>query len=296
LNVPTDWTTYTFDLNAFTNIPDRSKIHINIWLNPTVTGYGEMLVDEIYASNNTEGTAPVLDALSVNHNTGTEDTDFLFSARYTDVDNQKPYAIQVVIDGVVRDMEEVDSTDTDYANGKEYVFQTKLPAGSHSYYFRATDTTSEMVHTSLQNGPVVSVNGFSYEAEGLKHSAISGGDTRVPVMDSQAGGAVLDKFNNNSANDYLEYAVYFPQAGSYDLQLKLRTGGDSGICAVWVNGNDSGTTFDAYQASPGHVVYDVGVINVTEAGYCPVRVIMIDKNPASKGYKLFVDAIVATRQ
>ncbi len=156
IDVPTTWTTYNFDLDAIAGF-DKREAHIMLWLKQESGAYGEMLIDDITGTNALSGTAPTLTAAGVAPADGDEDDAFEFQATYTDADNQAPYRVQLVVDGVVRDMAETDALDTNFADGKTYSFSTKLPAGSHSYYFRTSDTTSDVVRTSVIAGPNVAV-------------------------------------------------------------------------------------------------------------------------------------------
>ncbi len=102
-----------------------------------------------------ENTAPTLTTPSVDPSTGDEDTLFRYSVTYTDADNNAPTSIQVDIDGTAYSMGETDSADTDYTDGKEYEYETRLSTGSHTYRFLASDGTDE-VETSEYSGPTVS--------------------------------------------------------------------------------------------------------------------------------------------
>jgi endoglucanase len=153
--VDDEWTTTDFDLDAFPNL-DKSSVHIDVWLNQTGGEYGEILIDDIQATNKGSGTAPQLTNHGVSQTTGNRTTDFTFSVTYTDVNNQPPFTVDVVVDGVIHAMDELDPNDTTYADGKDYTFTTRLPVGQHSYFFRTTDTTTNLVKTVTYQQPVVS--------------------------------------------------------------------------------------------------------------------------------------------
>lgn len=156
ISIPTTWTDLQFDTSAAPANLNRKKAVLTIWLKQTVKGYGEMFMDDLQYTNTASGTAPTLTAGSVSAATGNNQTNFTFNVTYTDVDNQAPHVVEVVIDGVVRQMSEVDLADTNYADGKAYRYVTKLPKGNHSYYFTTTDTTSDAVSTAVATGPSVS--------------------------------------------------------------------------------------------------------------------------------------------
>src|SRR5690606_4478404 len=91
-------------------------------------------------------------------NSGTinnSNTTYTFRATYSDPDNDKPYAVQVVYGDKAYNMREADYTDTDYTDGKAYIYLAKLPLGTTSYYFRAADGSSPAVSTTPANSPNV---------------------------------------------------------------------------------------------------------------------------------------------
>ena len=296
LNVPSEWTTYSFDLNSFPAITDKSNIHFNIWMNQTVIGYGEMLIDEITASNVEDGFAPILNNTSISATEGDNLTPFTFTVTYTDEDNQQPFAVQLIVDGVIKNMSEADLSDIAYTDGKVYTYTTTLSPGIHSYYFRTTDTNSNVVSTNPVTGPTVAISEVTYETEQLVLNAISGGDTRMRISDTLARGSVLDKLNDNAVNDYIEYKVNFPQSGTYEVVLKIRKSSDSGIAQLSIDGINQGVEFDGYAPSNSYEVINLGNITITKGGDKLFRLQMTEKNSLSKGYKLFTDYIKLTRQ
>ncbi|WP_141505370.1 glycoside hydrolase family 9 protein [Paenibacillus luteus] len=158
VSVPTDWTVSQFDLDALVPAINKSKINIEIWLRQSGGLYGETLIDEISATTGSSGTAPTLTNTTLATNSGSlsnQNTLFTFHATYTDQDNEKPYVMHLVLDDKAYEMREIDNADTNYTNGKDYIYRTKLPPGNHSYYFRTTDLTSNEVRTTTQATPVV---------------------------------------------------------------------------------------------------------------------------------------------
>jgi chitodextrinase len=154
ISVSSDWTTYAFDLDQFPSM-DKSKLMFEIWLSSTTGQYGEIWLDEMIAVNTESGTAPQLTDAGTDSLAGDVDTLYTFSAKYSDAENEKPFAMQVVIDGVIRSMVETDPSDLDYRDGKMYSYSTKLPKGLHSHYFRTTDTKTPALRTAKVDGPAV---------------------------------------------------------------------------------------------------------------------------------------------
>ncbi|KAB8145879.1 hypothetical protein F8S13_02025 [Chloroflexia bacterium SDU3-3] len=153
ISIPTSWTTLRFDLDQFPGL-DKSNIHITLWLKAG-TAPGSIAIDNIAYTNENGGGQPTLTQLSVEPKTGTENTNFQFSTTYTDPDNDKPFAVQIIIDGVLHDMVEASASDTNYRDGKLYVYATKLVPGSHRYAIRTADTSTPVVLTPQQEWPQV---------------------------------------------------------------------------------------------------------------------------------------------
>jgi hypothetical protein len=71
---------------------------------------------------------------------GNTSTEFNFTVSYLQLNNTIPSIIKVIIDGNEQSMLEVDQTDTNYTNGKNYYFIAKnLDIGVHTYEFNTSD-------------------------------------------------------------------------------------------------------------------------------------------------------------
>ncbi|UCE73524.1 MAG: hypothetical protein JSV56_10920 [Methanomassiliicoccales archaeon] len=79
---------------------------------------------------------------------GYPNIDYLFTVTYEDADNDAPAGVRVVIDQVDYLMEEVDPTDVNYSDGKEYSFKKALREGTYSVYYTADDGNGGVVTTS----------------------------------------------------------------------------------------------------------------------------------------------------
>lgn len=295
MSIPSDWTTMDFDLSLFPNLKKES-VHIVLWLKQATGTYGEFYIDEINATNKLSGTAPTITGAAINVNTGDNNTIFTFDATYTDADNQKPFQMQVVVDGVIHNMSELDVTDTTYTDGKRYTYSTKLPFGVHSYYFRTTDTTTDFVSTATVTGPTVQPLELLYEAENLTMSAISLGDTRVTVNDIYASGGKVDNLDDNNANDYIEYVVDVPAAGTYAIEIQTKMNNNRGICQLIIDGVNQAAPFDSYSSTIYYKVHDVGTVTFNTAGPKLFRLKIVSKNASSAGYKFVIDYIKLTAQ
>ncbi|MBW7457151.1 glycoside hydrolase family 9 protein, partial [Paenibacillus sepulcri] len=231
--VPADWTTFNFDMNQFPDL-NKKNAHISIWLNQTGGEYGEMLVDEIRATSEYSGTAPTLTAAGIDASTGFENTTFTFDATYTDADNEPPVAMEIVLDdSTIYKMEEVSSADNTYTDGKAYTFSARLPAGGHSYYFRAADGTSDPTATSSQNVTVngitqlidindnttgAGLNQFQYEGAGWQYDAAATGSYQS------------DNHYTATTDEYAAFRFIGTQVKLYGTK-----GPDKGIAAISID-------------------------------------------------------------
>lgn len=152
--VSTGWNTYSFDLAAFPGL-DRSQAKMVFWLQQTADTDGELLVDEVSFTNQAGGTAPALSAISHTGGSLATDDEVTVQATYTDADGEAPHKVQLILDGVVRDMTPVDPTDTNVTDGKLYSLTRQWVEGEHSYYVRTTDTTSGVVTSPPTSGVIV---------------------------------------------------------------------------------------------------------------------------------------------
>ncbi|MFQ6089100.1 MAG: Ig-like domain-containing protein, partial [Candidatus Methanofastidiosia archaeon] len=99
---------------------------------------------------------PTLTSESVTPTSGTTTTNFRYEVTYTDQDNNPPSYVDISIDGgAFVAMTEMDSTDYNYMDGKQYYYDTTgLSVGDHSYNIRTSDGTNPV--SIGANGPSVS--------------------------------------------------------------------------------------------------------------------------------------------
>ena len=100
---------------------------------------------------------PNLTLGSVSPLNGTTATVFTFTVNYSDVDNNEPLFIQVVINGSQYEMLKQNLTDDLYRDGCLYVYNTTLAEGTHFNYFMCHDGLESVLLPSTGNfsGPSV---------------------------------------------------------------------------------------------------------------------------------------------
>ncbi len=96
-----------------------------------------------------------LSSTNVVPNSGNTSTEFNFTVKYYHLNNSSPTGVKVFIDENEHLMLEVDHSDNNYTNGKDYFFKIKnLDIGTHTYKFWASNGT-KTISTYLRNYPKV---------------------------------------------------------------------------------------------------------------------------------------------
>lgn len=196
--VPGDWTTLKIDLDLIAGL-NKEQAALALWLKGGTVA-GDILIDDIFVGNDAAGSAPVLTDTAVHTDSGDERTVFHFSVTYTDADNNRPYTVQLITDGVIHEMMETDATDQDMTDGKQYGFSTSLVRGPHQYYVRTTDTTSDTVQSPVQTGLVVSA---SHEPYGRPTAP-----RNLRLVSKTDSSAVLDWQPSEDGRGVSEYGIY----------------------------------------------------------------------------------------
>ncbi|MEX2683623.1 MAG: NosD domain-containing protein [Candidatus Sigynarchaeota archaeon] len=95
--------------------------------------------------------APRLTAPFVTPGTGYQNTQFTFQITYTDVNNDAPMRVSVVVGGATQAMSKVNAADYIYTDGCLYRYVGFLQPGSHQYYFTCSDG---LANTTRSYGPI----------------------------------------------------------------------------------------------------------------------------------------------
>jgi hypothetical protein len=93
------------------------------------------------------GNSPSLSKYTVTPRRGIPEIEYLFTATYTDSDNDPPAFISVFVDQIEYEMEEVDPTDSNYTDGKDYFVKQVLGKGTYTFYYKADDGNGNEVTT-----------------------------------------------------------------------------------------------------------------------------------------------------
>ena len=137
------------------------------------------------------------------------------------------------------------------------------------------------------------VNGthYRYECESLSKTAT---DTKTNVADSGSSEGKFNKILNDAVDDYVEYTVNVPQAGTYEIAVRNRTAGGNGIYQLSVDSTDVGSPVDQYKSPASYSTSTIGTVTFAEAGDKTFRFTVTGKNANSRSYKLAFDYIELT--
>lgn len=102
-------------------------------------------IDHIVSADNSP---PTLSKGTVTPRIGRPNIDYLFTVTYTDIDNDTPSSVKVFIDQLDYEMEELDPSDLNYTDGKEYFFEKVLEEGTYTIYCSADDGNENEVTTN----------------------------------------------------------------------------------------------------------------------------------------------------
>jgi len=91
-------------------------------------------------SGDGENTAPVIGSYGVTPASGNARVEFLFTAKYSDADNDAPRYMRLVVGDKDHEMRPVDPGDNNYTDGKDYYYRIKFDGPETIYYyFEASD-------------------------------------------------------------------------------------------------------------------------------------------------------------
>ncbi len=90
--------------------------------------------------------APTISNLTYSPRDGNLDTDYVFTLRYTG--DLAPEKVVIVMGDTEYQMEEVDPSDHNFSDSKDYYLITKLPGGSHIWYFKVVSNGTILKSTT----------------------------------------------------------------------------------------------------------------------------------------------------
>jgi hypothetical protein len=190
---------------------------------------------------------PILTLGQVDPTIGYSDTWFNFTVNYTDLDNHTPLDISLNLSGSsggTFNLTEVDPSDTDYTDGKEYYYNTTLSSGLYSFHFAANDLLGMWaIETPEINEPDIIP----------KHGTLSAIDYTGEYSDEIfLNATLLDDNNNPISNENVAFYIDKNKNGIYE------TGEFVGAGITQVDGNVS----TIYTANIAYGMYNFKVIYI----------------------------------
>jgi len=200
--------------------------------------------------------APTLSLGQVDPTVGYTDTWFNFTVIYTDLDNHAPYNITLNLSGLsggIFDLLEVNPSDSDHTDGKEYYFNTTLTSDLYSFHFAANDSLGLWAIETMEiNAPnVVPKHGVLYAVDFTKEYS---DDIYLNVT-------LLDDFNNPIPNENVVFYIDINKNGSYEAGEFAGIGTtlvDGSVSLIYTSNLSVGTYYftAVYVGSGGFVVDD----------------------------------------
>ncbi len=155
-------------------------------------------------------------------------------------------------------------------------------------FLNATNPLSAETTTINESASVPAV--YLYEVENLTTTA-SKGDSYYTNSHSRASNSQWNYFNADTVNDYIEFTVNVPSAGTYYVKTGTRDYRTRGVFQLSVDGCKLGSTVDQYSCRAKYNEYDLGNITFDEKGNKLFRFTVTGKNKYSNGYIVGIDYI-----
>ncbi|MFW9822589.1 MAG: hypothetical protein ACFFE4_06625, partial [Candidatus Thorarchaeota archaeon] len=223
----------------------------------------EMVIKKLTTSTNIN--QPVLSNGSASPLIGDQNTEFSFQVEYTDLDDDPPSYINVVINGSAYPMQKVDSNDNNFTDGCVYQATVYLQPSlnNYSYYFECNDSMYYNATAIFNNIKVNKVNNFEpFLVSPLLSPEIGNYDTifnftvwyydgdnnyptnvNITINDTTYLMSSVDPFDTNST-DGLEF--YFNTSlpfGYYQFQINCSDGEFTNVTS-WIIGPEVNPFFN----------------------------------------------------
>jgi len=211
--------------------------------------------------------------------------------RWTDYANRPDAApLEINYDGGVDTYHTVNQQQ----NGGEWIFINNYPlaAGTGNYVkLLATDAGYTIADA------VKFVRKTMGEAEDMPAMS-SSGDALTTHVDSAASSLAWSKLNANASDDYVQYELDVPEAGTYDIRLRTKMNNTRGKFKLYLpqDGAYVGDEQDQYSATDHYSEITLGTYTFATGGTKQFRFIVTGKNASSIGYSLGNDFIKLVRK
>ena len=131
---------------------------------------------------------------------------------------------------------------------------------------------------------------ITYETESLPVAATSGDLHRVALDAGYSGGqgTILE---GNAVGDFVTYTVNVPEAGTYDIRVRIKRLGNRGIWQFSSNGTNQGSPVDGFSTTATFPEIDIGNATFSTAGNKSFRFMITGQNASSTGFWIALDYI-----
>jgi hypothetical protein len=133
-----------------------------------------------------------------------------------------------------------------------------------------------------------------FETESLTAAAQSSSSTHTVISDTHLSGGAGTLLSNNMVGSFVTYSVVVPKAGTYDVQVRMKTGSTRGKFQLSINGTNLGPVQDEYTNAIQYTEVDLGQRNFATAGTKSFTFTVTGRNVNSGGNTLAFDAIDLT--
>ncbi|WP_379390325.1 fibronectin type III domain-containing protein [Paenibacillus lentus] len=180
------------------------------------------------------------------------------------------------------------------ATKTQYTVVNLTPGTSYSFKVRAK--SQGQIYSEFSNTiQIETMSGvYVYEFESLEEVTHSGDRlSRIEENVSSAGKHIF--YESNAAGDWIEFP-FAAEAGTYQLDLRVKQFNNRGISQIYVDGTAIGHPLDFYNPSARHINTQIGEITLDNRATHTIRFEVLDKNPTSSNYIMGMDAMYLTKQ
>ena len=129
-----------------------------------------------------------------------------------------------------------------------------------------------------------------FETESLNVQALSGA-THSLISSANLSGAKGTQLNATATGQYVTYSVPVAAAGTYTVQIGVKTGPGLGMFRLNIDGVNQGQAQDEYTSAVGYTFRDLGTVTFFGGGNKGFQFLVSGKNVSSSGYVLGLDYI-----
>jgi len=260
------------------SLPIQTTSPYRVVVDPNLSGGTGILLQAASEGESITFTVPVAVAGLYNVSVGTET-------------NYNEGLFQLAINGINQGYPQNEFTPT-IGYGARDLGTATLTAGPQSFEFTVAGRDPKSGNYKLAFDYIELTLANQLEVEALRAQATAPLQRVTDANMSGHSGVVLDA---TTVGQLVTYTVPIPVAGTYDIKLGVRTGKQSGIFQLAIDGVNQGTSQDDFSAGADHKVLDLGRVTFLEPGNSKFQFSVTGRNANSSGYQLIFDYIDLVR-